>query len=293
MVPIDLQLEFMEGNAISFQSLLQTWVKESFTKTYASSSGGVQGRLSFDLPETMDGIMCSISLDLQYTILPDSIHSPSTKGLVEDMRQISMLSPSSIEVAQTIPLSSVDSSLIYGVPMSAWAGLENDISRYDEMKMLARQLWTYLSRSDVGLVLRVRTNNSEGNSNDGGGFAAPRSLAEEQLFLLVCEEAVQKPQPQALDHESNPFDPSEALKAVPDKARQGKAPCHGILYRYATKSQILRFGIEEKRLAVQGEENMTTEVSDHYLDYIERSLDTLVKTGLNPLLLGGNSTTES
>jgi len=302
---INVQLEFMEGNAVSFQSLLQTWVKESFTQTYASSScttstsdsacggGGVQGRLSFDLPETLDGIMCSISLDLQYTILPHGIDSPATMGLVDDMRCISMLSsPSSsstVEVIQTIPLSSVDSSLIYGVPMSARAGLENDISRYNEMQMLARQLWKYLSRNDVGLVLRVRPGSNSEDSNEGLGYHSSSSGGEQQ-FLLVCEEAVEEPPQALLDHDSN-LDPSEALKVVPDKqhGRRGEAPCHGMLYRYATKSQILRFGNEEKRLGAAEEEevnnNSNEEMSDHYLDYIERSLDALVKTGLNPLLM--------
>ena len=186
--PINLNLEFIEGNSISFQSLSQAWMNESFDQTYGSLWSGivdggasVRGRLSFDLPETLDGIMCSISLDLQYTVLPNCIHSPATKGLVEEMRLFSMLSSSSVEVVQTIPLTSVDSSLIFGVPMSARAALENDICRYNEMKMLARQLWTYLSRNDVALVLLVRFG------------------SEEQLFLLACEVVVQK-QPQAFDH---------------------------------------------------------------------------------------------
>lgn len=303
----NVNLQFMEGNAASFQTLLQTWVKESFAQTYAPSplcssisgsgvgnigGGGVQGRLSFDLPETLDGIMCSISLDLQYATLPHRIDSPATLGLVEDMRRLSTLSPSSVEVLQTIPLSSVDSSLIYGVPMSARAGFVNDVSRYDEMKILARQLWKYLSRNDVGLVLRVRGDELPGEDLEKGGGPASNSPlgyyspSGEQLFLLVYEEAVEKPQPQAfVDHDSE-LDPPEALNVVPDRrpSRCGAAPCHGTLYRYATKSQNLLFGNEEKG---HEEDENAKEMSDHYLDYIERSLDALVKTGLNPLLMDG------
>lgn len=268
--PINLYLEFIEGNSISFQSLSQAWINESFDQTYGSLWSGivdggasVRGRLSFDLPETLDGIMCSISLDLQYTVLPNCIHSPATKGLVEEMRLFSTLSSSSVEVVQTIPLSSVDSSLIFGVPMSARASFDTDICRYNEMKMLARQLWTYLSRNDVVLVLLVRLG------------------SEEQLFLLACEDVVQK-QPQALGHESK-LD-TDSSQIIPDKSRGGKSPSNGMLYRYATKSQLLRFGQEGKRS--EADEEDATEMSDYYLDYIERSLDTLVKTGLNPLLMG-------
>jgi hypothetical protein len=103
--------------------------------------------------------------------------------------------------------------------------------------------------------------------------------SEEQLFLLACEVVVQK-QPQAFDHESN-LD-SDSFQVIPDKSCQGKSPCNGMLYRYATKSQLLRFGHEENRSEPDEEDAM----SDYYLDYIERSLDTLVKTGLNPLLMG-------
>lgn len=289
--PIHLELEFMDGNAISFQFLLQAWVKESLAQTYAHPgirSGGVggQGRLSFDLPETLDGAMCSISLDLQYATLPHRIDSVATKGLVDEMHQISMFSPSSVEVIQTIPLSSVDSSLIYGVPMIACAGFEKDVSRYDEMKMLVGQLWTYLSRNSVALVLRVHPGSDEDVNNDE--FSQSRSFeynsSGEQLFILICEEAVQKQQP-ALDHESN-LDLSTALEVVPDKRRHGELQCNGVLYRYATTSQLLHFGNEEKRLDASNE--TMPGLSDQYLDFIERSLDSIVKTGVNPFLVGGN-----
>ena len=289
--PAHLELEFMEGNAISFQYLLQTWVKESLAQTFAHSgirSGGVggQGRLSFDLPETLDGAMCSISLDLQYATLPHRIDSVATKSLVDEMHQISMFSPSSVEVIQTIPLSSVDSSLIYGVPMIARAGFEKDVSRYDEMKMLVGQLWTYLSRNSVALVLRVQPKSDEDVNNDE--LSQSRSFeynsSGEQLFVLICEEAVQKQQP-ALDHESK-LDLSTAMEVVPDKRRLGELQCNGVLYRYATTSQLLHFGNEEKML--QASDETMPELSDQYLDFIERSLDSIVKTGVNPFLVGGN-----
>jgi len=281
---IQLDLEFIEGNSISFQFLLQTWVKDSFDQVYSStsavdsgSSGGVRGRLTFDLPETLDGIMCSISLDLQYTVLPNCITSHATQGLVDEMRLLSKLPSSSLsaEVVQTVALSSVDSSLVYGIPMSARSSLDNDIHRCSEMKMLTRQLWTYLSKNDVALVLRVRP----------GGLTNVYHHVEEQLFLLVCEEVVQT-QPQALDHELNNLDP-EAFEIVPaNNCLRGKSPCNGVLYRYATKNQMLRFGNEDTRYdMVDGEE---TDMSEHYIDIVERSLDTLIKTGLNPLLMDRN-----
>ena len=220
-VPINLQVDFMEGNSIGFQSLLQAWSKETFFQTYANH-GDVQGRLSFDLPETYDGTMCQLSLDLQYTLLPFSVDSNAAKGLVEDMRCIST---SSVEVVQTIPLASVDSSMIHGIPMSARAARMND--DFSEMKVLARQLWRYLGRNDLALVLRARADTS---TKEGGGLF---SSGDEQLFLLTCEEVVQKPPQDASDV-------SKALHIMPDKNCQGESPCHGMLFRYATQTQMLR-----------------------------------------------------
>ena len=59
-----------------------------------------------------------------------------------------------------------------------------------------------------------------------------------------------------------------------------------MLYRYATQSQVLRFGNEDGLAQPEAEEDDA--VSEQYLDYIERSLDSIVSTGLNPLLMGGS-----
>ncbi len=107
--------------------------------------------------------------------------------------------------------------------MSARAGLEDDASRYDEMRMLARQLWKYLSTNDMGLVLRVRGGGSPPDVDSKGGVweEAPNhslgyhSSTGEQLFLLICEEAVEKPRPQAMvDLESDRLNPSKALQVA-------------------------------------------------------------------------------
>ena len=94
-------------------------------------------------------------------------------------------------------------------------------------------------------------------------------------------------QPQVLDHESNNLDP-DAFDIVPNNnnCRQGKSPCNGVLYRYATKNQMLRFGNEVTRFDAMAEED--TDMNEHYIDIVERSLDTLIKTGLNPLLMDRN-----
>eukprot|EP00957_Ditylum_brightwellii_P160230 12198797-Ditylum_brightwellii.AAC.1 len=99
----------------------------------------------------MDGTQCSITLDLEYNVLPHRADSFATAALINDMK---MLSASNVEVVQLIPLPSVDASLIYGVPISARAGLEVDLIRYKEMQLLVRQLWKYLATNDVAVLMR-------------------------------------------------------------------------------------------------------------------------------------------
>ena len=258
--PINLNLQYIEGTSISFQSLSQKYVCDSFHETYSN----VVGRLSFDLPETMDGIMCSISLDLQYSILPHPIGSNETQGLVNDMKRISALTSSNIEVIQSIPLSNVDSSMIYGVPMSARAGMDDDEFRCNEMKMLVRQMWKFLSSHEIGLVLRF---NHDGNQDFGPSSG-------EELFLLVCEQAAEKA---CVPNDDSKYDRSDAARVIIDAKH--RSSCHGMLFRYSTKSQMLRFVNEEE---MEGGEISAEELQ--YQDYIERSIEMLASTGFNPLL---------
>ena len=268
---LKIKLEVIDGSAVDFQTLLQIWTRDSLIQTYEAKPNieSLDGRLQFELPETIDGTICSISLNLQYMMLPDRIDSHSTMKLVEDMQLLSSLTPSSVEVLQTVPLQSIDSSLIYGVPMYAQPWVENDLFQYDQMKILVRQLWKYLSRNNVALVLRVRL-----ESQEDAPLNCRSDCSEDQLFLLTSQVAVQK----------QSIQPSSALDIMPDHQRTGESPCNGILYRYATKNQILHFGNEESNSNSQEEENVAEVIE--CADYIEMSMNMLVSTGLNPFLVG-------
>jgi hypothetical protein len=54
-----------------------------------------------------------------------------------------------------------------------------------------------------------------------------------------------------------------------------------MLFRYATKTQMLRFVKEDE---TEEDENSAEELQ--YQDYIERSIEMLATTGFNPLLIG-------
>lgn len=282
---VKIKLEFMDGSVVDFQTLSQMWTKESLVQTYQAKPGieSIEGKLKFELPETIDGTMCSISLDLQYTVLPDSLDSRSTMDLVHNMQMLTSVTASSVEVLQTIPLQSVDSSLIYGVPMYARPGLEYDLFQYNQMKILVRQLFKYLSGNDVALVLRIRCGLHQDNQ-DGTDAPMPCNRSHDQLFLLTSQVAVLK-QCIYLNTEKH-IQSSSALEVEPDRRRKGESPCNGILYRYATNNQVLHFGNEESES--KSEDDVNSAEVNEYSDYIERSMDMLTCTGLNPFLVGEN-----
>ena len=156
--------------------------------------------------------------------------------------------------------------------MSARAGIDEDESRYNEMKMLVRQMWKYLSSSGIGLVLRIIC---EEATEEGGNSP----YGNDELFLLVCEEALEKPRVSSSDSR---YDRSEALGV--ELATKTNPSCQGMLFRYASKHQMLRFVNEVEMEEAEKEEEETAEELQ-YQDYIERSIEMLANTGLNPLLL--------
>uniref|UniRef100_A0A7S4QXI8 Uncharacterized protein n=1 Tax=Ditylum brightwellii TaxID=49249 RepID=A0A7S4QXI8_9STRA len=245
----------------------------------------------------MDGTQCSITLDLEYNVLPHRADSFATAALINDMK---MLSASNVEVVQLIPLPSVDASLIYGVPISARAGLEVDLIRYKEMQLLVRQLWKYLATNDVAVLMRCTCQKVHGNNE--GSFFVHQSLQEygcyfheegdDQLFLLMAEEVVEESSSLACPEDCQPKESVSNVALNADKKKAGSAPGNGILYRYAMSDQFLRDVKEgssltnyEANSADGSNNNVDAEASLQYFDYIERSLEYLERSGLNPILL--------
>jgi hypothetical protein len=171
MNPMDIKFSFHDCHMIQFENLLRSWTRETF------STSCPKGRISFDLPETLDGTQCSITLDLSYQMLPFQVNSLATDALVEDMK---MISNSTFSVVQLVPLDQVDISLIYGVPFVAKAGLEGDIDQYKEIQRLYNELLKYLLTKDCGLVLCSETY---------GRMGAFKDTPEKNLFLLMAQES--------------------------------------------------------------------------------------------------------
>ena len=240
--PMEVCFEGKDFHPVHFQGIIRDWSREII-----SSATGT-GCISFDLPETLDGTQCSVMLNLSYSILPYPVNSAAAGGLVQNLKS---WTNSYFEVLQLVPLDDVDLSFIYGVPITAKAGLDGDLEQYREMQKLVTELWKYLASRDVAIVLScvkdINVSSGEKTFFDSDG--------QQQIFLLMAQI------------------PSNGM-------RDGESPVasgNGMLYQYLSNgNQILEKENDSEYNGVAG---------DDYTDLIKSSLEFLDNAAINPCVL--------
>ena len=285
---IILDLKSMECNTVAMNELSRSWLRETL-----QNDDQFYGSLKFDLPETLDGCMCSITLELEYATFPFSIISSEGIGLMLDAYL--MQSYASTKVKQVVPISSIDASLLYGVPMIAKAGRsseyvassinnnEDEIIQYREMCTLCTQLLKWLDDNDCALLLHCSflPSSSFSNLKDYNHVKIMNRFksysTHEHFFLLMAQ------------HNTND------TREINDASHPIS---NGVLFRYAMEEQLL-YDLEDKDKYSSHQSNAhntgeadtadddedIVEAQRQYYDYIERSFDFLEKGGINPILM--------
>ncbi len=242
---MNIRFEFKDLNSISFLSIMQEWACDMLM-----SGTSDMGRICFELPETFDGTQSAISLDLSYSICPYRLDSLMTKVLLDELKE---LSTSSIEVVQLVPLDSIDLSLIYGMPISAKAGMEGDLHQFKHMQILVSALLDYLGSNDVALVLK-------------SWHSERRSMNDSKLFLLMAQVEGRRADDDDFEAESE----SSKFHAI------GR----GMLYHYVDK---LEFILEDDVSKGGNRDNSKEdEMSKFSSEYVENSLGLLSCSELAP-----------
>ena len=233
--PPSLSISVIECNPIGFRSFSRQWIRESLLNR-------TTGRLCFDLPETLHGTQCSVSLEISYQTFPFALDSTQATMLLEDLRGMSKL-----DVLQLVPLSSIDASLLFGIPMTVRAGLESDYEQFQETNALARSLFKLLQEREYALLLRAPC-----LTKSAGMFSSCDSSAV-QIFVLMAQE------------------PPKSL---------GESPCSGLLFRFAHADNLL---CEANGSSCLGLLDKNEALEAQYTDYIDAALATLECTPFNPL----------
>ena len=246
--PVNLSFSVIDNTPVGYQFLSRQWAR------HALMTQSLRSRLQFELPETLDGTQCSLSFDMNYQTLPFRVESPHTKDLFADLKH---LAKSKIEIVQMVPLSSVDASLLFGVPITLTAGLEDDFEQYQMMEVLVRSLFRLLQERELAILLRSTTKN-----------LADQSLfhSSEQTYLLMAQEL-----PPSVDQH----------------------PHSGILFPYAHANQLWTEASAAKNAPILDEdtESQLVEYVDRALDCLECSPVNPLYTegGLSALTSNGSS----
>ena len=195
-------------------------------------------------------------------MFPFMVHSYHAKFLTIDLDELSLMH---MEVVQTMPLSMIDVSLLFGIPLVVRAGLETDYAQFQDMKVLVRSFFTVLQRQQKAILLRgskqFRLEKSTvSNEHVHAGFSYPA----EQYFLLMSQET-----PTAMIN-------TESVSA---------GPSSGLLFRIAHFDYLLHDKSMTERVHDQYITDGDCETEIQYMEYIENSLSTLSFSMYNPFTI--------
>ena len=257
---VTISLASIPNDHVGYHTLFQQWLSELLALARD------KGRLAFEFPETIDGMQCSLSFEAAYKVFPFRADSIAAAGLMTDLQ---LLSQSTFEVLQLVPLSCIDASLIFGVPITVCAKLENDLVQYKEMKALVSCLFQYLIEKEVALLLR----SADTSVTAPMDFGEPLYHVHGQTFLLMAEELPCR----------NLLAPSQSQpdgEGASQAKASGTRPSTGMLVRFASAEQLLDSG-SSKVLGEDGDVESRKELSE----YVENALDFLDSSALNPLII--------
>lgn len=229
--PVDISFSVIDNGAVGYQALSRQWVRDALL------GQSLRGSLELELPETVDGTQCSVSLDVSYQVFPFAAYSNESKRLLVDLQ---LLSESKMEIIQLLPLDSIDASLLFGIPMLVRAELAQDFDHFEVMQVLTRSLFSFLAERECAMLLR-RTGEMTTSGVESGIFHST-----EQTFVLMAKEL--------------------------PKTVTG-APNSGLLYRYAHADQVLAEAIapmSEVLLDVDTQQQYSNYV-ENALDCLESS----------------------
>lgn len=242
----------MSNNRLGYHTMEQKCLNELLALTRD------KGVVSFEMPENLDGMQCSLSFEATYRVFPFRADSIAAAGMMADLQ---LLTQSKFEILQLVPLSCVDGKLIFGQPIEVCAKLENDLSHYNEMKALCGSVLRYLNENDVALVLRGTDVVADPESLD---ISNRLYHTDGQTYLLMAED---------LPSLSRNLSSSQS-QSGPNANRSLLAT--GTLVRYAIAEQLLDSDCKAP-FSLEGDAYAMKELTD----VAESSLDALDSGDIN------------
>lgn len=236
-------------SATGYSSLCQEWSRDKMREIATMQRVPSSPTISFRLPETADFDAYELSFSSYYKTMPFRLDSPQAKQLSVDLELLG--NRSKLNVVQLVPISSIDASLIYGIPIGLKASLEDNEDEHHEKSLLIQSLFKTLAIKDSAILIRSI---GDPGIELKGLF---HSSEEIQYFLFLPEFFLSKEGP--------------------------VSPKSGVMYRMVSADHIMEETTANDLLGA----SLPTEASmvdNPFSGYVESSLDSLPCSPWNPWL---------
>ena len=175
-----------------------------------------------------------------------------SSNLERFLLDLKLLSQARLKIEQIVPIESIDSSLLFGVPIGVQAGIDGNKDEYAENMDVVRALFKQLAERDCALLILSTGPDEEDKTVTSKGPQQGLFHCNYQHFVLLPE------------LESN---------------SSGMSPCQGVMYRLANSENSFQV---RNDLAITNSDGESTNDS---IAYVEDFLESLSCAPINPMML--------
>jgi hypothetical protein len=236
-LPVKIMVSGIDHCSIGYKMLSRQLIRNS------QIGQSLRAQLVLELPKLSDGTQCSASLDASYHTLPFPVNSVGCKRLGQDMQ---CLSGCTLKLVKSLPHSSIDATLMYGVPIEVRSGFEADPSAARELEFLITCLFRRMDNESSVLLLSTSADKQ---------FTAEETMfhmADEQFFILM----------------------PNATPSASQRSHQS-----GLLFRYARADDLLLEASTPSSAVML----LDHDTASQYEDYIQRAFEFVSASHDNPL----------
>jgi hypothetical protein len=221
-----VSLRVLDHCVLVYQKLVRDWLRPLLPTR----------SLLLDLP-TVRGMQCSLQLTSAYQTMPFAVDSADFERLLADLKEIQRL-----HVLKPLAIGSVDSSLMYGVPIIVQAALQDNFQATNQMQKLVQGLLLYLQQRQLAILLECTL--SEQDSTAGNEMGLFGGCANNTFI----------------------FFPQQVTVGAPQSA---------IMFRYARADQLVESDSFSDLTAFSADQKPDDAPCSLYDAYFQEALDTL------------------
>jgi hypothetical protein len=163
-------LKVLDHSAIVYQQIIRDWLRPFLPSQ----------SILLDLPG-VNGMRCSLQLSAAYQTMPFALGSQDFNRLHADLNELRRL-----HVRKALAIASVDSSLMFGVPIVVHAALQHDFQATNQMRNFVETLFLHLQQSQLAILVECSlVEHVSSENNETRLFGGQRN----STFILMPQHA--------------------------------------------------------------------------------------------------------